>query len=1101
MHADPALSYLVLYDPRRRLTSSAICLEPPTTTLGAPEGVAGSGAKERNFEATFGDGRLVVQLRAVRNEEGVLEVTLYPKYSLCNNTREPLLLAPGREPQQQPRDRRSRGKSKTYEWPSDPSQVVSAPPGASVPWLDRSSVVLIRAAEEGAPHVPLDLDLLSRATDMQLQKPRPAGGSSSRQGGGDGGSGGLFNMQIGVRISLQSGPGGSPSRLVDLAPRYLVENDSSEPLYVCQEGFQMPVHAQPLPSPREGGGEGAGGGAGDRNGGGNAALKDSPPASQTSFRFRPDLEGRHWDWSGPVCAASLGQFSVKIRAWERKAQWGGSEVVAPGGGRHACMHADPALSYLVLYDPRRRLTSSAICLEPPTTTLGAPEGVAGSGAKERNFEATFGDGRLVVQLRAVRNEEGVLEVTLYPKYSLCNNTREPLLLAPGREPQQQPRDRRSRGKSKTYEWPSDPSQVVSAPPGASVPWLDRSSVVLIRAAEEGAPHVPLDLDLLSRATDMQLQKPRPAGGSSSRQGGGDGGSGGLFNMQIGVRISLQSGPGGSPSRLVDLAPRYLVENDSSEPLYVCQEGFQMPVHAQPLPSPREGGGEGAGGGAGDRNGGGNAALKDSPPASQTSFRFRPDLEGRHWDWSGPVCAASLGQFSVKIRGIGADAAAPRGGGSQGDHAQKGAAAPLPPAARADGKAELTAGDGGGGGSGGGGEGRAGAGGGQPAGGQGQGQGQQRAVGAGVAGGKDESSPGNPVVVSVSIGLTGVRPVRFAVAEVVEQAPSLVMKLRPQHPRQVPYRVENALPSAAISFCQKGVHDWELLEAGGAVGYVWDDLSLPRKMAVAVQGTQLKQEVNPDKVKAWRLFRATRRSLLPGLHFGRRRAAADDDEDDDEDDDDDAGRGRRRGGGNDAALIGYEVFADGPTRIVRICMAGDDRGGSTGVVGARDPRVELDVRMSLLGFTLLETPRPVSPAPPSLPLSPPLSLFPLFPLLSSPSSVLCFLLLLAPCTARFAPLFFPLPSQKCTGCCHVGLPPVSPQRSVLRTRSLILLLAPPHLTPPSAPRLFLLSSLFRSLLCAQLMIDAFIPVCISIGSPALALASCFVSFLLRGFCSH
>ncbi|KAL5715065.1 hypothetical protein ACHQM5_016944 [Ranunculus cassubicifolius] len=146
---------------------------------------------------------------------------------------------------------------------------------------------------------------------------------------------------------------------------------------------------------------------------------------------------------------------------------------------------------------------------------------------------------------------------------------------------------------------------------------------------------------------------------------------------------------------------------------------------------------------------------------------------------------------------------------------------------------------------------------------------------------------------------------FAVVHIVEEGSSLVLHFdRPPNLRP-PYRIENLLPNACITYCQKGLEDPESLGCGNSAGYVWDDLSLPHQLVVQISGINLSREINMDKVRAWKpLFKVRQqRGLALDLPLDKKPR--------------DQIKGKDESHGSEMLKVGYEVYADGATRVLRI----------------------------------------------------------------------------------------------------------------------------------------------------------------------------------------
>eukprot|EP00850_Spirogloea_muscicola_P022055 SM000275S10311 [mRNA] locus=s275:70340:90365:+ [translate_table: standard] len=165
-------------------------------------------------------------------------------------------------------------------------------------------------------------------------------------------------------------------------------------------------------------------------------------------------------------------------------------------------------------------------------------------------------------------------------------------------------------------------------------------------------------------------------------------------------------------------------------------------------------------------------------------------------------------------------------------------------------------------------------------------------------------------------------VRYAVAEVIEEAPSLVIYIRPQRADAVPYRIENELPES-ISFHQKMLGK--------------------SSMATRQLGTILQDEdVNLDKLRSWKLFRAFRKastfnmsSILPATFTENELM-------------------KRSASKSTAEIraLGYEIYAEGPTRVLRISEEGSEEKGLRGA-GARTSIAKIDMNVATFGLSILE----------------------------------------------------------------------------------------------------------------------------------------------------
>nr|PNR49566.1 hypothetical protein PHYPA_011462 [Physcomitrium patens] len=182
---------------------------------------------------------------------------------------------------------------------------------------------------------------------------------------------------------------------------------------------------------------------------------------------------------------------------------------------------------------------------------------------------------------------------------------------------------------------------------------------------------------------------------------------------------------------------------------------------------------------------------------------------------------------------------------------------------------------------------------------------------------------------------------FALAEVQEDSPTLIMSFRKHSADSIPYRIENALRSGALSYSQKGLTQKEVLEPGASVSYVWDDLALPHKLVVTIQGTQLCHVINMDKIREWKRFGAARRSKV----FEFQLPFLDDSKDSEYEGDSSTGAGFLN--------VGYEVAADGPTRVLRVCLDSDANKQSGWQTNMRRPKTEVEVKVPLFYFTIVE----------------------------------------------------------------------------------------------------------------------------------------------------
>ncbi|EPS59041.1 hypothetical protein M569_15769, partial [Genlisea aurea] len=164
---------------------------------------------------------------------------------------------------------------------------------------------------------------------------------------------------------------------------------------------------------------------------------------------------------------------------------------------------------------------------------------------------------------------------------------------------------------------------------------------------------------------------------------------------------------------------------------------------------------------------------------------------------------------------------------------------------------------------------------------------------------------------------------FAAIHTVEDGSSIILHFHWPTLTETPYRIENFLRDAPITYYQKGSYVSENLGAGSIVNYVWDDLTLPHKLVIQSDDLHLLHEINLDKVRPWKPFR--RNQLSRGLvYYGRLM-------------------------GSDALKLGYEVYAVGITRVLRICELSES--SKVNRISGRGAKFRL--RISYFSIQLLE----------------------------------------------------------------------------------------------------------------------------------------------------
>jgi hypothetical protein len=148
------------------------------------------------------------------------------------------------------------------------------------------------------------------------------------------------------------------------------------------------------------------------------------------------------------------------------------EVVIKGGEK-ACVYADLANLSLIIVLNGYGLTSKPVTInerEKSSSQFSLKR--KGNDLKEVEAEINFGDDIHYAMLRVYRGGDGVLEVVVYTKYALHNDSHVPLLFC---APKQKSSYlwRRGRSKDTAWEWTSSPETVATLDPGSKTSWLNR----------------------------------------------------------------------------------------------------------------------------------------------------------------------------------------------------------------------------------------------------------------------------------------------------------------------------------------------------------------------------------------------------------------------------------------------------------------------------------------------------------------------------------------------------------------------------------------------------------------------------------------------------
>lgn len=179
---------------------------------------------------------------------------------------------------------------------------------------------------------------------------------------------------------------------------------------------------------------------------------------------------------------------------------------------------------------------------------------------------------------------------------------------------------------------------------------------------------------------------------------------------------------------------------------------------------------------------------------------------------------------------------------------------------------------------------------------------------------------------------------FAAVHVVEEGSTFVLHFHRPPDTALPYRIENHLHDASITYYQKDTYQPETLASGGSVSYVWDDLTRPHKLMVKINGTHMPREISLDKLRSWKsFFRVQKqRELASQLPLDIRVP-------------DRRGTNLAQVNGIDVGNVGYEVYVDGPTRVLRISHSPDRLKADSKYQSCK----KIQLRISYFAIRLLE----------------------------------------------------------------------------------------------------------------------------------------------------
>ncbi|XP_047048194.1 uncharacterized protein LOC124653172 isoform X1 [Lolium rigidum] len=148
--------------------------------------------------------------------------------------------------------------------------------------------------------------------------------------------------------------------------------------------------------------------------------------------------------------------------------------------------------------------------------------------------------------------------------------------------------------------------------------------------------------------------------------------------------------------------------------------------------------------------------------------------------------------------------------------------------------------------------------------------------------------------------------KFASVDIVQENTSFVLHFTKPPKVALPYRVENCLNEASIMYFQKDSDESDMLHPQDSEQYAWDDLSLPRKLVVRIVDTPALREIKIDKISPWKPFLKMRQTSRLNLDFSFSNGLSS------------GKQGYDDSFGLRVFKIGYEVYADGLTRVLRIC---------------------------------------------------------------------------------------------------------------------------------------------------------------------------------------
>ncbi|KAK7251111.1 hypothetical protein RIF29_34030 [Crotalaria pallida] len=191
--------------------------------------------------------------------------------------------------------------------------------------------------------------------------------------------------------------------------------------------------------------------------------------------------------------------------------------------------------------------------------------------------------------------------------------------------------------------------------------------------------------------------------------------------------------------------------------------------------------------------------------------------------------------------------------------------------------------------------------------------------------------------SNEVSVSDSKMTQFGAVHVVENGSTLVLSFYMPPNLSLPYRIENYLHDLSITYYQKGSLEPEFLGPTRSADYVWDDLTLPRRLVVRINDSFHLHEIKLDKVRAWKPFNklGQQRALVPSLLLDKRSR--------------DQMESFSENNGMEMAKVGYEIYAEGSTRVLRICEISDSFMRDSVI----DLYAKIQLRVSQFAIHLLE----------------------------------------------------------------------------------------------------------------------------------------------------